>query len=256
MKSAIEEAEQRAAAFKSQLEIEMGKNTQDDNGLRQQQKDAIEAMKEQSTGLRKDLAVARQNLELLQTNAEQGSEEYRVLKIDMSNTQRDVEECTQKISQAHRGKSDPLAPYRGDIKGVLAAIHQDNGWAGNKPIGPLGTYITLKDQQWSNTIDTVLTGQLHGFVCSSRRDVKRMSDILKRFNLKDSPVFVGNHNPRLEEQLRQVDPGPQFTTIYKVLTVSNLSKQPHRLTFALVLARSRPKHYCRHCQARVSDPRD
>lgn len=237
MKSAIEEAEERVAAFKSQLELEMGKNTQDDNGLRQQQKGAIEAMKEQSTGLRKDLAVARQNLELLHNTAEHGSEEYRVLKTEINHAQSDLEECNQKISQAGRGRSDPLAPYRGNIKGVLAAIQQDNGWVGTKPLGPLGTYITLKDQQWSNTIDTVLGGQLTGFVCSSRRDVKKMSNILKRFNLIKCPVFAGNYNPHLEEQLHQVDPGPQFTTVYKVLSVSEFSKHLHHcLTLALVLA--------------------
>lgn len=223
MKSAIEESQQRAVAFSRQLEVELSKRTQEDDGGRhQKQVDDVQLLKTQQIGLRRDIDTARQSVQSLDTGAEQGSEEYKQLKVDLANAERDLQDCTQAISRAHQGKNDPLAPYtaRGNIKGALAAIQQDNSWVGTRPLGPIGTYITLKDQQWSNTIDTVLSGQLNGFVCSSRQDIKRLGNLLKRFGLGNLPIFFGNHNNRLEEQLSRVDPGPQFTTIYKVLNVS------------------------------------
>lgn len=216
--SAIKEAQQRATEFRASLEAELAKNAEDTDGPRQQQLAELQRLKDQREELQSTIAEAKREANALVTQAEEGGNEYRDLKNDLGNAQRDVQSCESAINQARRSQTDPLAAYGNNVKGVIDAIQRDN-WVGSRPVGPLGRFMTLKDQRWSSTIESVFGAQLNGFVCSDNRDKGRLANLLKRFNMHSVPIFCNAANHRLDQQIQQADPGSQFVTVYKVLGV-------------------------------------
>ena len=221
MMSAIKEAQQRAAEFRAQLAEELAKNAADKDGPRRQQEEQLQRLKNEREELKQTLTDARRDADTLVTEQEEGSNEFRAMNNDLGNAQRDVQACDNAINQARRSQTDPLAAYGHNIRAVIDAIQREN-WIGSKPVGPLGRFMTLKDPRWSSTIESVVGAQLNGFVCSDSRDRPRLGNLLKRYQMQSVPIFCNAANTRLDQQLQQMDPGPQFVTIYKVLGVCRL----------------------------------
>lgn len=59
------------------------------------------------------------------------------------------------------------------------AIESNNGWT-EKPIGPLGAYIQVKDKSWQPVLETVLGGSLGSYMVVNERDERMLRGLMSK----------------------------------------------------------------------------
>lgn len=68
-----------------------------------------------------------------------------------------------------------MAAFDRRMPRLLAAIERESRFR-EKPVGPAGLYVTLREQKWLHIIETMLGGTLNAFVVTNYED----SDVLKK----------------------------------------------------------------------------
>lgn len=83
-------------------------------------------------------------------------------------------------SQSHKfeaQKKNTLNVFGDNIPAVLQDIERER-W-NEKPIGPFGRFIKLKEPQWARTIESVLASTLDSFLVTNHQDQKKLAKILE-----------------------------------------------------------------------------
>lgn len=90
------------------------------------------------------------------------------------------------------------------------------------PKGPLGKYVTLKDEKWTIAVEQCLANYANQFICHSSRDASALRKIFDRLRLgnTDRPTiivskFLGRAHSGLHE------PNTNFKTIYRYLDITD-----------------------------------
>lgn len=66
-----------------------------------------------------------------------------------------------------------------NIERLTRAVAEENSFA-RKPIGPLGSHITLTKPLWSSILEKSLGATLNGFVVTSKRDSDILTALMQR----------------------------------------------------------------------------
>ena len=84
------------------------------------------------------------------------------------------------MQNLNSSNADQLQLFGQGVRETVAEIErQSRSWRGQKPIGPLGKYIKLKDPRWGRVVEGVLGATLNAFLVETVEDEYRLRDILK-----------------------------------------------------------------------------
>lgn len=72
----------------------------------------------------------------------------------------------------------PLAPYGHRMEELLQIVNRTR-WGGEKPIGPLGVGVKLKDMKYQDVIHTQLGSLLSAFAVTTPGDARQLREIIK-----------------------------------------------------------------------------
>ncbi|KAI5817061.1 hypothetical protein BZA77DRAFT_279463 [Pyronema omphalodes] len=107
-----------------------------------------------------------------------------------------------------------MSVFHQSIHGVLKDIENERRWR-DKPIGPLGSYVTLKDPKWMDIVERFFGASLEGFVVTNHQDGQLLKEILKK-NRCNSQFYVS-----APAQFTPDEPSERFKTILRILDISN-----------------------------------
>ncbi len=165
MTSRIEE-EQRKAALSTQ-----GKRDQINQRLQQAEADLDTAQKQLDT-LKSQLVTARTEADVYKERGPAADKELASIKDN-------IDKANNRLSNCDVMEKDKLAPFGRQMDKVLESISQAT-WKGEKPIGPFGKYVTLKDRKWADLLRSQLGNLMSGFAVTDARDRKPLYEILKK----------------------------------------------------------------------------
>lgn len=81
------------------------------------------------------------------------------------------------LERCARAEQDRYAPYGKDIRDVLDRIAKMK-WAGEKPIGPMGLFVNIRDaEKWGALLRTQLGNLLTAFAVSNGSDMKQLKQL-------------------------------------------------------------------------------
>lgn len=96
-----------------------------------------------------------------------------------STAERRIQEIGEMIKQCKQQQQNEFAPYGRGIKEVVGQIEKMK-WYGEKPLGPLGRYVKVREpQKWAELLRSQLGQYLTAFAITDGRDrpqLKRMLD--------------------------------------------------------------------------------
>ena len=142
--------------------------------------------------------------------------------------QEQIQRCTEQ-------QNNSLAPYGRDIKKVLERIGGMR-WHGQKPLGPLGIYVKVKDRVWADLLRNILGAHMASFVVTDGRDLPALKKLLRDsgkyadlpFSVCSSrltPILSQNANVFVSEvdlfDYSSGEPDPRYPTILRVIDVSS-----------------------------------
>ncbi|KAL4948007.1 hypothetical protein BDW69DRAFT_177269 [Aspergillus filifer] len=129
---------------------------------------------------------------------------------------RDVQEAEALLHNLTKegGNRNPGFPDKMPL--LLRAIQQEQSFT-EKPIGPVGNFVTLLKPEWSSILESSFGTTLNGFIVTSKRDQSILSGIMQRVNCS-VPIFIGSGG---HLDTSQHEPDQQFDTVLRVLQIDN-----------------------------------
>ncbi|KAM0511765.1 hypothetical protein ACHAPE_009555 [Trichoderma viride] len=121
--------------------------------------------------------------------------------------QKGVKELEQSSGSAFDG-------YDQELLNLARQVEKDSGFE-SKPLGPLGTHITLRKPEWSALLEKTLGETLNAFVVKSKRDHSRLSNLIQRLGLRRQPPIYIAYGSSIDT--RAQEPDAEFDTILRVL---------------------------------------
>ncbi|THH19093.1 hypothetical protein EW146_g2017 [Bondarzewia mesenterica] len=146
----------------------------------------------------------------LKTEADRADQELQDVKKRLM-------ECQEQVTRCIDQQKNALAPYGNRLKEVIDKIGRLN-WYGQKPLGPLGVFVTVKDPaKWAGLLRNTLGGYMSAFAVTDGRDMAQMRKLLKETG-NHAQVFVGEVDLF---DFSHGEPAPRYLTVLRAIECSN-----------------------------------
>lgn len=103
------------------------------------------------------------------------------LRRDQGQARKRVEELDLRIQRLAAASANNVTAYGSKVPQLLRAINQERRWK-QKPVGPIGLYVKLKDAKWAGVLEIVFGDMLNAFCVTCHHDrvllmeLKRQTD--------------------------------------------------------------------------------
>lgn len=170
-KTAMQKLETRMAAEKAKI-AEFSQSKQDELNQRLQQANLnvqnAEADLKQAEAL---VIEKKKEASGLNARGEETDREVQAAKNSVMGVREQIQRCKEQ-------QNNSLVPYGQNLKKVLDDIGRIR-WHGEKPLGPLGVYVKLKDHVWADLLRVVLGSHMSSFVVTDPRDLPVLKNVLR-----------------------------------------------------------------------------
>ncbi len=176
-KDAMQQMETRMVAEKARI-AEFSQSKQDELNQRLQQASLDVQNAETDLKQAEALVLEKKNeANGLHTQGEEADREIQTAKNTVMDVRVQIQRCKEQ-------QNNSLVPYGQNLEKVLGSIGGMR-WHGQKPVGPLGVYVKLKDRVWADLLRVVLGSHMSSFAVTDPRDLP----VLKKL-LRDSGKYV------------------------------------------------------------------
>ncbi|KAI0061628.1 P-loop containing nucleoside triphosphate hydrolase protein [Artomyces pyxidatus] len=170
-------AEQAKSAAHSQTQVD------ELNARFEQTKDELRSAEEQLRELERESETKRSEAQAVRTQAEDAERELRT-------AQKDVSDANEQITRCKEQQNNSLAPYGRNMNAVLEQIGRMR-WHGQKPVGPFGTFVKVKDPKtWAPLLRSVLGGFMTSFAVTDARDMPVLKKLFRESGNPGINIFV------------------------------------------------------------------
>lgn len=170
-KGAMQQMETRMAAEKARI-AEFSQSKQDELNQRLQQ--AALDVQNAEADLKQAEALVLEKKNEAKALGKQGEETDR----EIQTAKNHVMGVREQLQRCKEQQNNSLVPYGQNLKGVLERI-EGMRWHGQKPLGPLGVYVKLKDRVWADLLRVVLGSHMSSFVVTDPRDLTVLKKVLR-----------------------------------------------------------------------------
>lgn len=150
------------------------------------------------------------------TAREQASARFEESRRPIMEQSKELERISGLITRLQRDAGNKFAPFRQNMAQLVRAVDNETRWR-NKPVGPMGLHVKLKNQEWSSQIETTFGGVLDSFVCTNKEDQMLLSQMMKRVQCQVN-IFIGPDRP-LDTTGKEPDEG--ILTMLRALEIDN-----------------------------------
>jgi structural maintenance of chromosomes protein 6 len=112
----------------------------------------------------------------LEEARQQGKEKEKSMKGPLAARRNAVDEARERLSTLKLDRGNVMAGFDNRMPRVLQQIRNDAGFR-EKPIGPLGMHVKLLKPEWSQILESTLSGILSSFIVTNKPDQMRLSSM-------------------------------------------------------------------------------
>ncbi|XP_047475491.1 structural maintenance of chromosomes protein 6-like isoform X2 [Penaeus chinensis] len=103
-------------------------------------------------------------------------------------------------------------------------IAHNKGMFSAKPVGPLGAFIKLRDQQWGHVAEAIISNRINSFCVNNQKDCHVLKQILNRVNFNGAPkpiITVSRFRERIHDVSQFEVQSDRYPSLWSVLNVSD-----------------------------------
>ncbi|MBN3310633.1 SMC6 protein, partial [Amia calva] len=192
---------------------------------RLQRLDRINRLQQELQALRDQDATLSQQQDQFQQVIGKYREEVAKLRREEQDLQRQTEAKRRDLRDMQASRTDKIKRFGVQMPGLLAAIDDAHrkGQFKEKPIGPLGFCIRLRDPKLALAIESCLKALMNSFCCDNYRDEKILQAIMSRhYNQGRRPqIIVGEFSRTLYNIRDRAVNHPEFPTVLQALEIED-----------------------------------
>ena len=206
MKQLLKKAKDTESKIQAVLDAQKGETTHAEEGIRRLN-EAL--MKAKAAVVQGESEVERLELGRQEAVEEQArcSRKQRAFEIQIDNMRK-------QISTLKNTSTNKLVLYHARMPVLVDSIERRRGEFSKPPIGPVGTYIILKKQEWITPVEECLNNVLTSFVVASPQDMDKIRKMAQESGVPNVSVMCVNFNRQRYNIPRERVPDPnEFTTV-------------------------------------------
>lgn len=179
MKETIAEYDTQIAAEKKKLE-------RDVKAERQPIFDRIEQLNDEVAKINSNMNRTRHEFEDLDDKSREWVQRLQDSKEKINAAHGAGQKIKDQLNQISRAKGNSLFAYGNNVVNFLRAIEQERSWR-DKPIGPIGTHVKLKDQRYAALLESYFSQTLNAFIVTNEQDRMLLTKLHRQHQLSVLP---------------------------------------------------------------------
>jgi chromosome segregation ATPase len=116
------------------------------------------------------------------------TEQTKNCEMNLDNLTKEMRNNQSAVQEYASTRKNRLLLFGKTADKLKQAIDSNNGWT-EKPIGPLGYYIQVKDKSWQSVLETVLGGSVTSYLVSNENDERLLRQLMSRCDWYASNVL-------------------------------------------------------------------
>ncbi|XP_054718299.1 structural maintenance of chromosomes protein 6-like [Uloborus diversus] len=173
---------QEIASLENMIAESKERNERDVETERQERLERISNFENELQKIRAQLQDSDKTESILCNEENDLERRVSVLRSEINESKYKISEAERQLQKIRAGMQQRINVYGPEMKQVLEDIETANrrGLFSKKPVGPIGLYVTVKDDRWSFAVETFLKSRLNGFCCDNSLDSKKLDEIFKK----------------------------------------------------------------------------
>ncbi|KAL1918810.1 uncharacterized protein VTP21DRAFT_2832 [Calcarisporiella thermophila] len=212
MNTQITSLRRQASNYATKIEEEMRKLEASNRERRGEKLAEISQLDSQIDRLKEDIQSEKSQEAKLEEETAQLLKRKQEVDTEINQTQRELGESRERISQLQEQKIHRTKAFGQSMPEVLQAINNEKRWR-EKPIGPFGMFIQLRDEKWADTLEIILGRMLNAFAVTNYEDRNLLTRILRRYRCQ-SPIFISRKDIF---DYSEGEPDKEYMTVLRVL---------------------------------------
>lgn len=215
--SELTAAKRKVANLKRQIEEELEKRANADDGRHGELAADIQAAEEEVVHLidrQQAHAANREQLQQAVFRAQENAKRTGEPVTELTNRIKACDDTVHELTRSNRSWQDAYP----NLPALLRAIEQNRPRFTAMPVGPIGRHVSLLEPSWSSVLEKSFGTSLYGFIVTSLDDQKVLTRLIREtkyhgdvFTLtKTNPIDITGHVP-----------AENYTTWLKVLKFDN-----------------------------------
>ncbi|PON21861.1 hypothetical protein TGAM01_v209291 [Trichoderma gamsii] len=160
------------------------------------------------------IAEAKAKMPALKSKIDKAKEACEHADRIVQDKRKEVVMAQKGVRELEQSSGSAFDGYDQELLNLARQVEKDSGFE-SKPLGPLGTHITLRKPEWAALLEKTLGETLNAFVVKSKRDHSRLSNLIQRLGLKRQPPIYIAYGSSIDT--RAQEPDAEFDTILRVL---------------------------------------
>ncbi len=144
------------------------------------------------------------------------------------------------LATARAAENNKLRAYGHTLPEAMEEINSMSRSFKYKPVGPIGSYVTLKDQKWSLPLSAIIGSNLGSFITTNHEDRILLQNILRKHKCNNQIIVISAAPIDISRGV----PGPAYLTALEVLEIGNDLARKALITMTglerVVLSENRP----------------
>ena len=165
-----------------------------------------------------DVTQCEQHIEQLESTRQNSKRESTVCAQRHRGIEAGIDNIRKQIATLKNTSSNKLVLYHSKMPALVDAIERRRGDFSKPPLGPVGTHITLKNQEWVTPVEECLSGVMNSFVVATPQDMDKVRKLAQECGVPNVNVVCVNFNRQRYNIPSERVPNPsQFTTVMSVI---------------------------------------
>jgi len=158
----------------------------------QEREQQISVKKGELQQIQSQLSTSQHHMNQIKEAISRGEHKKYNMSRDVNDANKAVNSLRSKLSELQASEGNSLLAYGQNAVGIAKAIDEAHNQRRfhQKPIGPLGSMIKLKDKKWAIAVEQCLGGTIGAYACHDNHDMLLLKQIFKKNSRGNMPAIV------------------------------------------------------------------
>lgn len=191
---------------------------------RRQRQDALQQKRDEFKALESQLSMTNHHRGQLEQAISRAKERTYQLRTDVNDATHRADAIQRQLRDLQGSRNNKLKLFGSWVPDLLQRVEQAErrGKFHQKPVGPIGAHLTLKDQKWALAVESCIKKFGWAFCCHDSHDQQVLRQLFQQVCGKDNiPTIIVS---RFQNEVHDVSankPRCEFPTILDMLIIDN-----------------------------------
>ncbi|EFN87370.1 Structural maintenance of chromosomes protein 6 [Harpegnathos saltator] len=154
------------------------------------------------------------------------SVEKQSAKVELDNCDASIRRLEKELSGFEQQSDNVLSVFGPNIPRLLRRIEEEckKGRFKEKPRGPIGAYIKMKDEAWAPAVESHLgRGILNSFCVDNNQDAKLLTSIMKEifYNERLPQIITSKYYNQIHDVRRHCTQSPRYSNLLEAMIIED-----------------------------------